>query len=197
MFLFAFGFVAISMDANQSEPASSNVQKVYSILSTCPSWQLVNPTDRNNTQELQVIQGSLEKIAGFDTATIADGAQKYMDAVWIEHKQIDQWDPYLIRILTRLIFDVPVQLSMSEWHSMAGYIRPLQLDGDRVCVLWPFRRDSNGKLKLIGYYRGVMYNGPMVDPVFELRAFAKQYQRRSFSIEPTGQPKHSEDQRAN
>jgi hypothetical protein len=169
---------AADVDAMNSS-LSTEAEQVFKLLCACPSWEAVNQADLERDKELRAIQKSLEGIRKYQSNAIAEGAQKYMDAALRDHIQINTWDLDLIRLLSRMLFEVPERMTPEEWYGMSnGVWRPFRNDGNSICLLWPWVEDQWGHLELKGCYTPSLYMGPTTDPVYELRTFAAKFKRR-------------------
>ncbi|WP_334319249.1 hypothetical protein, partial [Termitidicoccus mucosus] len=75
----------------------------------------------------------------------------------------------------RILFDIPVGYVDGVKYS-GSWGNPVQ--GGKIDLLWPFRKDASGELDLIGVVE--RYYGPPYDPLAEFDELVSIFQRRKF-----------------
>lgn len=168
-------YVALHLSYTSAEDEGRNMvgntEAILRLLQKSPSWaKQPAPTE----QDLVEIIENLEAISKYPTKDI-------VNAVRIFEENMNASDMgYVERaakifLLNRYIFNVPQQVKKRETRFFGGWFGVPQ-NGDEIDMMWPLASTPDGKVKIVGEYRG--YGGDAYMMTRECEHCNKKYGRR-------------------
>jgi hypothetical protein len=166
---------------------NNETDMILKLLISAPVWDMI---DKNDDAARDKITTIFTMIAHYDTASIRAAAERYVqyNRQGPECPFGDQISIFNLMALNRFVFNVPEFITEEEFSAFSSYLKMyMPREGNKVWILWPLSKTSDGKVKLTALF--CANSGPLPDPLTEFDRFEAKFGRRFESKEnPQAKP---------
>ena len=161
------------MKTPSKSATNTSISRIVTALKQCPALTSIGPDDTTTKKKLLKC---LDEMATQETPILRKAIEEFIaECRRANNYSVDEMSK--LWVLNRYIFDVPAKSKLQDARFFGGFLG-VPHDEKDVNLLWPLGTTLNGKLALVGVYRGG-YMGDDFQAVDEFDYFDKRFGRRA------------------